>query len=244
VNSAIYTLSGVQHCYGERTVLRIDSLSIDNGERLCIIGPSGAGKSTLLRLLALLEAPSRGTVCVHINGQDVSQANATIDDRRLISMAFQHPILLTRSVRDNVAYGLRARGWKNVDERVETILERVGMMKLADAPAQSLSGGEIQRTALARMLALEPRVILLDEPTANLDPYNVRIIETLLREQIEQFKATVVMATHNMFQAKRLASRVALLMDGELIEIAPVEQFFDSPQDQRTAAYVSGDLIY
>jgi tungstate transport system ATP-binding protein len=94
------------------------------------------------------------------------------------------------------------------------------------------------------MLALEPRVILLDEPTANLDPYNVRIIETLLREQIEQFKATVVMATHNMFQAKRLASRVALLMDGELIEIAPVEQFFDSPQDQRTAAYVSGDLIY
>jgi tungstate transport system ATP-binding protein len=143
-----------------------------------------------------------------------------------------------------VAYGLRARGWKNVDERVETILERVGMMKLADAPAQSLSGGEIQRTALARMLALEPRVILLDEPTANLDPYNVRIIETLLREQIEQFKATVVMATHNMFQAKRLASRVALLMDGELIEIAPVDQFFDSPQDQRTAAYVSGDLIY
>jgi tungstate transport system ATP-binding protein len=244
VKSAIYTLSGVQHCYGERTVLRIDSLSIDNGEWLCIIGPSGAGKSTLLRLLALLETPSQGTVCLHINGQDVSQANATIDDRRLISMAFQHPILLTRSVRDNVAYGLRARGWKNVDERVETILERVGMMKLADAPAQSLSGGEIQRTALARMLALEPRVILLDEPTANLDPYNVRIIETLLREQIEQFKATVVMATHNMFQAKRLASRVALLMDGELIEIAPVEQFFDSPQDQRTAAYVSGDLIY
>jgi tungstate transport system ATP-binding protein len=244
VKSAIYTLSGVQHCYGERTVLRIDSLNIDDGERLCIIGPSGAGKSTLLRLLALLEAPSRGTVCVHINGRDVSQANATIEDRRWISMAFQHPILLTRSVRDNVAYGLRARGWKNVDERVDAILERVGMMKLADAPAQSLSGGEIQRTALARMLALEPRVILLDEPTANLDPYNVRIIETLLREQIEQFKATVVMATHNMFQAKRLASRVALLMDGELIEIAPVEQFFDSPQDQRTAAYVSGDLIY
>ena len=159
-------------------------------------------------------------------------------------MVFQKPILLARSVRANVAYGLSLRGQHNIDDRVDSMLERVDMLKLADAPAHTLSGGELQRVALARALILEPRVLLLDEPAANLDPHNVRLIETLLREQHQNHPLTLILVTHNIFQAKRIATRVALLLDGELAEIAPTDSFFDAPQDPRTTAFISGDLVY
>jgi tungstate transport system ATP-binding protein len=118
------------------------------------------------------------------------------------------------------------------------------MAGLANARPRTLSGGELQRVALARALVLEPRVLLLDEPTANLDPANVRLIETLIREQRERAGTTVVLVTHNVFQARRLATRVALLLDGELVETAPAQVFFTAPQDPRTAAFMSGDLVY
>jgi tungstate transport system ATP-binding protein len=159
-------------------------------------------------------------------------------------MVFQRPLLLSRSVRANVAYGLNLRGHTNPMPQVEAMLERVDMRKLADVPAHTLSGGEIQRVALARALVLEPRVLLLDEPTANLDPANVRIIEALLREQHERYHTTIVVVTHNVFQARRLATRVAFLLESELVETLSTEQFFDAPRDERTAAFVSGDLVY
>jgi tungstate transport system ATP-binding protein len=241
VNNAIYRLTDIQHHYGTRTVLRIPSLEAHEGEILALVGPSGSGKSTLLRLLALLEAPSEGLLEVRLDGQTMLHDTIT---RRQIGMVFQRPLLLSRSVRANVAYGLHLRGHRNSRPLVEAILQRVDMLKLADVAAHTLSGGEIQRVALARALVLEPRVLLLDEPTANLDPANVRLIETLLREQHERSQTTIVLVTHNIFQARRLATHVGLLLDGELVEAQAVEQFFAAPKDARTAAFVSGDLIY
>ncbi len=242
--STLYTLRGVRQTYGRRTVLNIASLQVCEGEILALVGPSGAGKSTLLRLLALLEKPAQGSVQLSIDDHTFDRGNATIEDRRQIAMAFQRPLLLSRSVRANVAYGLRLRKERNIERRVEAMLKRIAMLPLADARPRTLSGGEMQRVSIARALVLEPRVLLLDEPTANLDPYNVRLIEGLLREQHDRYHTTIIIVTHNIFQAKRLATRVGLLLDGELVECAPAATFFDAPTDPRTTAFVSGELVY
>jgi tungstate transport system ATP-binding protein len=139
---------------------------------------------------------------------------------------------------------LRLRGQQDSRERIDRVLERVALAKFARAHPRTLSGGEMQRVAIARALVLEPRVLLLDEPTANLDPYNVKLIENLVREQHERYNTTIILVTHNVFQARRLATRVALLYDGELIEEAPAETFFTAPRDPRTAAFTTGDLVY
>jgi tungstate transport system ATP-binding protein len=239
-----YELIDVEKTYEDRTVLRIPSLTIEPGEVLGLVGPSGAGKSTLLRLLALLEPPSSGEVRLHVDGRMVSHGNASMADRRRVAMVFQRPALLSRSVWANVAYGLRVRGNPDGHRLVENVLSRVSMLPLASAHPRTLSGGEMQRVAVARALVLEPHVLLLDEPTANLDPGNVRIIETLIREQHERTSTTIVLVTHNIFQARRLATRVAFLLEGELVEVAPAADFFGSPTDPRTRAFVSGDLVY
>ncbi len=241
---SVYTLTGVQQTYGPRTVLNIPALAIEPGEIFAVVGPSGAGKSTLLRLLALLESPSQGSLTLCLQGRSISHQTVSIEERRQIAMVFQRPVLLSRSVWANVAYGLRLRGERDGRARVEDALRRVSLLELANARPGTLSGGEMQRVALARALVIEPRVLLLDEPTANLDPHNGRLIETLIREQHEQRGTTIVLVTHNVFQARRLATRVGLLWQGELIEVLPAETFFTAPQDRRTAAFVSGELIY
>ncbi len=240
----IYTLQSVRQIYGPRTVLNIPSLAIRQGEIVAIVGPSGAGKSTLLRLLAMLERPSQGILTLNMEGQTVTDQTVSIEQRRCLVMVFQRPALLSRSVYDNVAYGLRVRGNRNGHVRITEALERVSMLEMAGAHPRTLSGGEAQRVALARALVLEPRILLLDEPTANLDPANVRLIEGLVRDQHVQAGTTTVIVTHNIFQARRLATRVLFLLSGELVEDAPVEAFFNAPSDPRTAAFVSGDLVY
>lgn len=240
-----YVLENIRQTYGERTVLDVPSLTINAGEILALVGPSGAGKSTLLRLLALLENPAEGRLRLELDGQTTNPEVAPLAARRKVTMAFQRPLLLQRTVAANVAYGLRLRGDTPGDAaRVDEALARVGLSALAKAQPDTLSGGEMQRVALARALVLEPRVLLLDEPTANLDPYNVRLIEELVVEQNEKHATTVVIATHNIFQAKRLAQRVALLWEGHLVEVAETAAFFDAPQDPRTAAFVRGDLVW
>ncbi len=241
---SLYALTDVQHCYGTRTVLNLPNLVIERGENFVVVGPSGAGKSTLLRLLALLESPTHGSLTLSLNGRSIFRQTASIEERRQIVMVFQQPTLLSRSVRENVAYGLRLRGEHNDHERIEAALQRVSLLPLADVRARTLSSGEMQRVAMARALVLEPRVLLLDEPTANLDPYNVRILEDLIREQRTERGTTIILATHNIFQARRLATRVGLLLQGEMIEVLPSKTFFDAPRDPRTAAFVSGDLVY
>jgi tungstate transport system ATP-binding protein len=239
-----YHLSQVDKTYGPRTVLNIPELTIEQGEIFGLVGPSGAGKSTLLRLLALLESPTAGTVSLNLNGHTVTRSTVSIDQRRQLAMVFQRPALLSRSVRANVAYGLRLRGNRDGRERIDEALERVSLTPLAEAHPRTLSGGELQRVAVARTLVLEPSVLLLDEPTANLDPANVRIIEELVRQQHQRYGITIILVTHNIFQARRLATRVAFLLEGQLIEVAPTDQFFDAPTDPRTAAFISGELVY
>ncbi|MEK7324040.1 MAG: phosphate ABC transporter ATP-binding protein, partial [Chloroflexota bacterium] len=219
----LYQLNSVKQSYAGRTVLDVERLSVMAGEILAIVGPSGAGKSTLLRLLNFLESPTAGTIL--FEGQPVPPRPPLALVRRVTSV-FQRPLLLNRPVRDNVAYGLLLRG-ETADGRVNEALERVGLTGLAGEAAHKLSGGEMQRVALARALVLRPDVLLLDEATANLDPYNVGLIESIVREQNAMHQTTIVLVTHNVFQARRLAHRAGLLLGGKLIELAPTADFFE-----------------
>jgi tungstate transport system ATP-binding protein len=246
----LYRLRELRKAYGRpgapdpRLVLDVEALDIQAGELLAVVGPSGAGKSTLLRLLNFLEPPTSGTL--EFDGQTVPP-NPALALLRRVTTVFQRPLMLSRSVADNVAFGLRLRGLP-VDGRVAAILAEVGLAALAGAPAGQLSGGEMQRAALARALVLDPTALLLDEPTANLDPYNVGLIETSLLRHRQARGATLVLVTHNVFQARRLAGqaggRVALLLAGRLVEVAPADDFFARPQDPRTAAFIRGDMVY
>jgi tungstate transport system ATP-binding protein len=144
-----------------------------------------------------------------------------------------------------VRFGLKLRGQRNAKHQVETALQQVGLVgDLARKQARTLSGGEAQRVALARAMVVQPDVLLLDEPTANLDPYNVGLIEDVVRWLNRARGTSLVLVTHNVFQAKRLAHRVALLLKGQITEVADVHTFFHSPRDPRTAAFVRGEMVY
>jgi tungstate transport system ATP-binding protein len=240
---SIYQLRTVAKEYDGRRVLSVDRLDIRQGEIFALVGPSGAGKSTLLRLLNFLEPPTNGSI--RFLGAEFSASRPVpLELRRRVTTVFQRPILLNRSVWANARYGLRLRGQQNAARRVEMALEQVGLRDLARQQARTLSGGEAQRVALARAMVLRPDVLLLDEPTANLDPYNVGLIEDIVRSLNRERGTSLVLVTHNVFQARRLAHRVALLLEGRIVEIADVESFFQSPRDPRTSAFVRGEMVY
>ena len=240
----IYQLHHLTQVYNGRIVLQIDRLDIYAGEVLALVGPSGAGKSTLLRQLNFLEPPTTGDLTFENNTFNGSVP--PLEWRRKVTTVFQNPILLNRSVAANVAYGLKLRGYHRrvIEQAVADILARVGLSEMASAAVRTLSGGEAQRVALARALVIRPEVLLLDEPTANLDPYNVKLIEEIIAEVNREWGTTVVLVTHNIFQAKRLALRTGLLLEGHLVEIAPTPTFFNAPADPRTAIFVKGDMVY
>ena len=238
----LYQLNNVQQVYGGRTVLDVNSLEIFRGEILALVGPSGAGKSTLLRMLGFLENLSAGQLTYDNRLSDESWPD--LENRRFITMVFQNPQLLRRSVIDNVVYGLKIRGQNDGREVVSSLLDRLGLTDLSAETATTLSGGEAQRVALARALVLKPKVLLLDEPTANLDPYNIKLIEDIVCRENEIRQTTVVVVTHNVFQARRLADRVGLLLSGKLVEVTETERFFTQPRHPQTAAFVRGEMIY
>ncbi len=240
IGQVIYQIEGLRKEYNGRAVVDIERLQVWRGEILALVGPSGAGKSTLLRLLNFLETPTAGQLIYQ--GQRLG-SDVPLAVRRQVTTVFQRPVLLKASVHDNVAYGLRLRG-QSADGRVSKLLSYVGLETLARTPAHKLSGGEMQRVALARALVIDPAVLLLDEPTANLDPYNVGLIEDIVRQHNHERGTTVVLVTHNVFQARRLAQRVGLMLSGRIIEIADTTTFFESPHDPRTVAFVRGDMIY
>lgn len=243
MNEEIYRLQNVTKSYDKHQVVSIADLAVQRGDILAIVGPSGAGKSTLLRLLNFVESPTTGTV--QFGGGTYGPADTVpLTERRRVTTVFQRPLLLKQSVQANVAYGLRLRGQRDVHEEVSAALKRVGLERLARQKATTLSGGEGQRVALARAMALRTDVLLLDEPTANLDPYNVGAIESIVAEINGDRGTTVILVTHNVFQARRLAHRVGLMLDGELIEVSTVEAFFEVPADPRTAAFARGEMIY
>lgn len=237
----IYTLHDLQQSYNGRRVLAIDRLDIGRGEVLALVGPSGSGKSTLLRLLNFLEQPSGGALT--FDGEPVTPRLA-LAQRRRVTTVFQRPALLHRSVAANIGYGQTLRGIKPDNDELAAWLDRLGLSHLARQSAPKLSAGEAQRVALARALILRPDVLLLDEPSANLDPYNIGLIERLVAEAHSETGMTVVWVTHDIFQARRVAGRVAFLLEGRLVEVADAATFFTAPTTPQAAAFLRGELVY
>jgi tungstate transport system ATP-binding protein len=217
--------------FGDVCALRGIDLVLHRGERLALVGANGSGKTTLLRLLhGLVAFEGRREV-------EAVQARAPV-----VAMLFQRPFLLSLSVRWNVLLGLWLHGVRaGREERCARALRRVGLEAMAHRPARALSGGQQQRLALARAWALEPDLLLLDEPTANLDPSAKREVERLI-EDLAAEGVTVVMSTHNLGQAKRLATRVAYLEGGRLVVDLPVDRFFNDVLPAEAALFLKGEL--
>ena len=235
----MYLLTDLQQTYNGRRVLDIDRLDVGRGEVLAVLGPSGSGKSTLLRLLNFLERPSGGELI--FDGQPADAL--PLAQRRRVTTVFQRPALLRRSVTANIAYGLNLRGEKLTEAEAAAWLDRLGLAPLARQRGDKLSAGEAQRLALARALVLRPDVLLLDEPSANLDPYNIGLIERLVGEAHAETGMTVVWVTHDIFQARRVAGRVAFLLGGRLVEAADAAPFFGAARTRGAAAFFRGELV-
>jgi len=198
-----------------------------------------------LRILNLFEKPTSGIL--EFDGEPVK--GTPLEKNRIrqrSSLLFQTPSVFNLSVFDNVAYGLKVRGFdkSTIVKKVEDALEIVGLSGLETQKALTHSGGEAQRMALARAIVYDPEVLLLDEPTANLDPSNVAKMEELIRHMRDERGTTIVIATHNIPQVKRIADRVGVLLDGELIEVNSVEGIFTAPKDERSAAFLKGEMVY
>ena len=246
IPAAAFRLENIVKNYKNKPVLNITEFAVSSGLITAIIGPSGSGKSTLLRLLNCIEPPDSGLM--NILGRDIPANVSKIDIalRRRMAMVLQKPVLFNASVYENVAYGLKIRKVppNEIQTRVKDMLEFVGLADKSERHAKTLSGGESQRASLARALVINPDILLLDEPTANLDPANVLAIEELVIKAKKTWATTIIIVTHNMFQAKRIADRAALLLDGSIIEDSAADSFFDVPHDARTLAFIRGEMIY
>jgi len=222
---------------GGRVLLDEIDFRLEHGAPVVVLGPNGAGKSLLLRLAHGLLPPTRGHVYWH-----GPLASAT---RRHQAMVFAEAVLLRRSAAANVEHALSVRGFEGADraERARHALEATGLAPLAKQRARSLSSGEKQRLALARAWALEPEVLFLDEPTGSLDPAATAQVESIVARLAEEGRQ-IVMTTHDLGQARRIAGRVLFLHRGRLLEDAPANVFFDDPRSEEARAFLSGDLIW
>lgn len=239
------TLQELVKSYQGKTVLDLSSLTFEAGKITAVIGPSGAGKSTLLTLINGLERPDAGRIL--FDGEELNAARGYGQEyQNRMAMVFQKPMMFSTTVAKNIAYGLRIRKLSpdEIHKRVEEAAAWLGLSGLLKQKAQTLSGGEAGRVSVARALVIQPELLLLDEPTANLDPANVTLIEEVIRKASREYGTTVIIVTHNMFQARRLADHVVCLMDGQLVESGSAEQVFGNPQDGRTEAFVNGSMIY
>jgi tungstate transport system ATP-binding protein len=217
---------------GGRVIIERISAEIGAGPSTIILGANGAGKSVLMRLMHGLLAPASGTI-----------RWSNDDSARMQAMVFQRPVLLRRSALANVTYALKLARVPRAERARLALeaLESVGLAAFAPRPARVLSGGEQQRLALARAWALHPEVLFLDEPTASLDPTATREIERVI-QAFDAAGTKIIMATHNLGQARRLGDEVLFLHQGRLVERAPVEQFFSRPASPEAAAFIKGEL--
>ena len=230
--------------YDRRDVLKGIDLKIERSEVFAVIGPTGTGKTTLLRLLDLLDVPFSGRI--YFDGVDVTGSrHERLKARRRMAFVQQKPIVFTMSVYNNVSCGLKWRHERSeiIHRKVERALGLVGMADYKNRNARTLSGGETQRVAIARALVTEPEVMLLDEPTANLDPVSISKVEEVLAHIIQERKTTMVMATHDMPQGQRLADRIGVMIDGEILQVGTPNEIFSLPQNRTLAEFVGIENI-
>lgn len=232
------TLSSLVKKYKEKTVLSIPELELEEGYFWGIIGPNGSGKSTLLKIIAGLMEATEGKVLYHNHGlNETTQRNMTL--------VFQKPYLLRRTVYQNIAYPLKIRGYgeEEIQESVYSLLESFDMISLKDQKAWTLSGGEAQRVALARALVFKPKLLMLDEPTANIDPSSILLMEEKIREYYGLETPTILMVTHNIQQTRRLCNRVAFMHQGEIRDRGDLNHLFGAQAHPLVQEFIQKGLI-
>lgn len=239
----VLKLHNISKTYNGREVLNIEELIIPGKKIYGIIGANGSGKTTLLRIMGLLLPSDSGQV--KILGENVHwDKKLILKLRRQMSMVTQTSYMFEGTVYYNVSYGLRARKIKEakVNQIVMETLEMVGMQDFVKADARTLSGGERQKVAIARALAVKPKILFLDEPTSSIDPNSGQEIEKYIRHINQVYKTTIVVVTHNLFQARRITDEVMYLWKGKLLEKGLTEDIYTNPLDERTRAFVSGEI--
>ncbi|MCK9277779.1 MAG: ABC transporter ATP-binding protein [Methanoculleus sp.] len=237
-------LVNVSKRFGDTAVLGGVTGRIERGEIFAIMGPSGVGKSTLLRLIGLLDTPTGGEI--RIGGTDIHAKNGqSLRIRRMMGMVFQKPAVFNSTVSENIAVGLRFRGASEavIRKKTEDALEVVGLSGYGERRARTLSGGEMQRVALARAMVIEPEILLMDEPTANLDPVSVEMIEELARRINRDLGTTIVLSTHDMYQGQRLAHRISVLMNGGFAQVGTPREVFTLPASRDVARFIGIENI-
>ena len=228
------TFEKLQKSYDGRKVLDIEKGFIKSGSRTAIIGPNGAGKSTLLKILAGLESADCGSL-----SYDRSVEFPQTD----ITMVFQKPYLISTTVEKNIAYPMKLRGYSDdeIENRVTELTEELGLTSFRKQKSWKLSGGETQKVALARALSFKPKLLLLDEPTANVDPYTTAEIEKMLIKASEY--STIVLITHNLAQAKRVCNEAMMLHEGKAIESGPCHEMLTAPKTLEARKFIEGELL-
>jgi len=232
-------LTEIDKYYRELKALDSVSLEARGGKIVVLIGVNGAGKTTLMRIIAGLEEANVGDIS--FNGQSMNAKEL----RMIATMVFQKTVMFNRSVYDNVAFGLKVRkaSDQEIAEKVPKALHSVGLTDFEKRNARKTSGGEQQRISLARAFVLNPKILLLDEPTANLDPNSAMIIERAISNRKKEDEI-IIMATHNLAQARRLADEIIHIYNGKIVERAGPDEFFNSPRSEITKKFISGELEY
>lgn len=228
------TFEKLQKSYDGRKVLDIEKGIIKSGSRTAIIGPNGAGKSTLLKILAGLESADGGSLS-YDGSAEFPQMDATL--------VFQKPYLISTTVEKNIAYPMKLRGYNDdeIEKRITELTEELGLTSFRKQKAWKLSGGETQKVALARALSFKPKLLLLDEPTANIDPYTTAEIEKMLIKASEY--ATIVLITHNLAQAKRVCNEAMMMHDGKVIESGSCQEMLSNPKTLDARKFIEGELL-
>jgi tungstate transport system ATP-binding protein len=233
----------IQVIRGGTLLLDISSFFIHEGEILSLIGPNGAGKTTLLQTLSCLLKPFQGDI--FFRGRKVARNHFVLEYRRKLAMVFQEPLLFDTTVFNNVASGLKIRGMARgeIRQRVTEQLDRFGIGHLSNRSTRTLSGGEAQRTSLARAFALRPEILLLDEPFASLDPPTRDLLIEDLEQILRQTRTTAVFATHDRMEALRLSDRIAVMNSGRILQIGSSVEVMNHPVDEFVASFVGVETI-
>ena len=242
-SSPILEAKGIQVVRGGTILLDISSFLLHEGEILSLIGPNGAGKTTLLQTLSYLLKPFQGEIL--FRGRKIEANHSVLEYRRKLAMVFQEPLLFDTMVFNNIASGLKIRGMgrNEIRDRVMEQLNRFGIGHLSDRSAKTLSGGEAQRTSLARAFALQPEILLLDEPFSSLDPPTRDALIEDLEHVLQRTRTTAIFATHDRLEALRLSSRIAVMNGGRILQAGSPEEVMNHPVDEFVASFVGVETI-